>query len=152
MPVQCPVVEEQEAISGIRVFLARSEDGTVGNVEQDSRSSRLDGAGQQPFLPGVIRNDHMARKPGREALYHTQKAETERPFRNPEPAGIKFRKDIVNVKNEWSSPESRQKGRENQKIGHRMNMDDVVLLTKIADGDLTEGPRQEKKNAPNVGA
>jgi hypothetical protein len=93
----------------------------------------------------------MARKPGREALYETQEPETERPFRDPEPAGIKFRKDIVNVKNDRSSPESRQKGRENQKVGHRMNMDDVVLLTKIVDGDLTEGTRQEKKNAPNVG-
>src|SRR6267143_1764601 len=151
MPVQCPVVEEQEAISGIWIFLARSEDGAVGNIEQDSRSSRLDGTGQQPLLPGVIRNDHMAGKPGREALYQTQEPETERLFRDPELAGIKFRKDIVNVKNDRSSPESRQKGRENQKVGHRMNMDDVVLLTKIVDGDLTEGPRQEKKNAPNVG-
>src|SRR5207244_12246433 len=113
MPVQCPVVEEQEAISGIRVFLARSEDGTVGNVEQDSRSSRLDGAGQQPFLPGVIRNDHMARKPGREALYHTQKAENVGPFRTPEPAGIKFGRDIETVQNEWSYPESPKQGRGN---------------------------------------
>src|SRR5437773_11468505 len=123
MPVQCPVVEEQEAISGIGVFLARSEDGTVGNVEQDSRSSRLDGAGQQPFLPGVIRNDHMARKPGSAASYHTHKAETERPFRIPEPAGTKFQKDIVNVNNAWSSSESRQKGIENHEICHGMNID-----------------------------
>src|SRR5580704_6918233 len=136
MPVQRSMVEDQEAISHVFALLARLENGTIRDVENDGASPGVDGTGQQPLLPSVICDDHMTRKPGTETFGHAEKPEANRGFRDSKFAGIEFRQDIADVKNNGSSSKARQKCRKNQEIRHRMNMHDVVLLPEIVDRDL----------------
>jgi hypothetical protein len=101
------MVEDQEPISHVSVLLAPREDGSVWNIENHGASARVDGAGQKPLLPGVIRDDHMTRKPGTETFGRAEEPETNRFFRDSEFAGIEFRQDIADIKNDGGSSKAR---------------------------------------------
>ena len=76
VPVQRSMVKDQEPITQVFVLVAGREDGSVWNIENHGTSAWVDGSGQKPLLPSVIRNDQMARKPGTETFGPAEETET----------------------------------------------------------------------------
>src|SRR2546422_397576 len=106
MPVQSSMVEDQKPIRHFVVLVTRCKDGTIWNIENHAASARADGTGQKPLLPSVIGNDHVARKLDTDPFGHAEEPETNRFFRDSKFAGIEFRQDIADVKNDGGSAEA----------------------------------------------
>src|SRR6266403_4827562 len=88
MPVQSPVVQQQEAIFGVPLSLALHEDGSVWDIEHHTTSAGFHRTRHESLPPSVICNDYVTGKAGTEPFHDTQKTKANRFVGDSERAGV----------------------------------------------------------------
>ena len=102
------------------------------------------------FLPDVIRNDHMIRKPAGPFLHPPEECDRPRPALRPKLRLIELRKNVVNVQDDAGAAPLEHRSRENEKIRHVMHMQQIPSATRLGPAQMDQRLPEKTAQPPRL--
>ncbi len=100
-------------------------------VQNNRAFVRGNRTGKQCLIPEVVCDDHIIRELSRLILYELEPLDVRVGFAGLEFAAEKLRHNIVDVEDDFRTRQFGVPGGEHQKIGHVVNVDQVVFQTIV---------------------